>query len=155
MEKAKVGTENEAEKEEMDENAMVEENAMDDENAGPDNLMVLVFKFICPMCGKFIRSTQQSTKSGESTYFSLSNVERHWKIHAGENQPKKPKKPKDKRSKSEPRKLRSKKGSKAASECDVKNEVPRDDDEFEILTDGESNDEGPRDFKIVQKKKAL
>lgn len=129
--------------------AAIDGNDEDDMNAGTDDLMVLVFIFICPMCEKPIRSTQQPTKNGESVYFSLSNIERHWKIHAQDNQPKKPKKAKVKKTilcKSETRKLRSK-------ACDTQKPVSCDEAEFELATDDESGNESPGDFKIVPKRK--
>lgn len=130
------------------------------------DVMVLVFKFCCPKCGKKIRASQQPTKNSESTCFSLSNIERHLNIHAQENKPKKTKKSKnDKKAVCKPKKrtLRSKTNQQEAlssdSDCDTKNTkeskgVSCDDvGEYEILTDKETDDEGPGDFKIVPKRK--
>lgn len=122
-------------------------NGEDDENAD-DDLMVLVFKFICPMCNKRIRSTQQPCANGESSYFSLSNIERHLNIHA---QGKKLKKTKDNKiilSKRETRKLRS---NAALTGCDPRKELSCDEEECELLTDEESENEGAGD-KIVTKR---
>lgn len=139
-----------------------------DHNPGNDDVindvMVLVFKFCCPKCGKNIRASQQTMNNSESTYFSLSNIERHLLIHAPKNQPKKVKKSKnDKKVVCKPKKraLRSKTNQQEAvssdSESYTKNMEENKDvscnDEYEILTDKETDDEGPGDFKIVPKRK--
>lgn len=65
MEKSK--SENEAEK------ATIDGNDEDNMNAGTDDLMVLVFKFICPMCEKPIRSTQLKMGNLHISRFQTSN----------------------------------------------------------------------------------
>lgn len=105
------------------------------------------------MCPKKIRATQQQNSNGE-TYFSLSNIERHWKLHAEDKEdkpPKKSRKPKEKKkgsAKFQARKLRS----KESSECDV-NLEELDDVEYEVLTDDDEGGGGSEDFKIVSKRK--
>lgn len=101
------------------------------------------------MCGKEIRASQQSTKNGEKSYFSLSNIERHWKIHAIDkkqrNVKERAKKPNQNNNKPQKRKLRS------AAEIKVEKNDSADDVQFEVLSEKDTywQDEFAGDFKIV------